>query len=69
MNDLLTLLHAADKLDSGRWLMRCPAHRGALASSLEVTLEAGRYHLVCMCGCAPDQILEAARRAISRPRE
>lgn len=63
--DLLTLLHAADAVDSGHWLMRCPAHRGALASSLEVVLEAGRYRLTCMCGCMPDAILAAARTRVS----
>ena len=69
MNDLLTLLHAADKLDSGQWLMRCPAHQGALASSLEVVLEAGRYRLTCMRGCTPQAILAAAISRVSPPRE
>ncbi|MDE2268575.1 MAG: hypothetical protein KGL33_06125 [Betaproteobacteria bacterium] len=58
--DIIALMHAAEAIDSGHWLMRCPAHRGASASSLEVTLEGGRYALACMCGCAPERILAAA---------
>ncbi|MDE2268802.1 MAG: hypothetical protein KGL33_07295 [Betaproteobacteria bacterium] len=57
---LLALMHAAAAIDSGRWLMRCPAHRGASASSLEVILEGGRYALSCMCGCSPAAIVAAA---------
>ncbi len=51
--DIIALMHAAEAIDSGYWTMRCPAHRGAGVSSLEVTLECGRYHLRCMCGCSP----------------
>ena len=57
---LLALMHAAEAIDSGHWLMRCPAHRGASASSLEVTLDAGSYSLSCICGCSPAAILAAA---------
>jgi hypothetical protein len=57
---LLALMHAAEAIDSGHWLMRCPAHGGASASSLEVILSQGRYTLTCMCGCAPERILAAA---------
>jgi len=67
--DLLDLLRAADAIDSGRWLMGCPAHRGALASSLEVVLHEGRYALRCIAGCNPDTILAAAVKRISRPGE
>lgn len=65
MNDLLDLMHAADAIDSGRWLMKCPAHRGALASSLEVVLREGRYRLRCIAGCDPEAIFAAARSRIS----
>ena len=58
--DIIALMHAAEAIDSGRWLMRCPAHRGASASSLEVTLDAGRYTLHCNCGCSPAAIIAAA---------
>ncbi|HML81976.1 MAG TPA: hypothetical protein PKE37_09450 [Thiomonas arsenitoxydans] len=58
--DIIALMHAADAVDAGHWLMRCPAHRGASASSLEVTLAAGRYTLRCNCGCSPAAIIAAA---------
>lgn len=58
--DIIALMHAAEAIDSGHWLMRCPAHGGASASSLEVILSQGRYTLTCMCGCAPERILAAA---------
>ncbi len=58
--DIIALMHAAEAIDSGHWTMRCPAHRGAGASSLEVALECGRYHLLCMCGCSPAAIIAAA---------
>ena len=57
---LLALMHAAEAIDGGHWLMRCPAHRGASASSLEVILEGGRYSLACRCGCSPAAIIAAA---------
>ncbi|MDA8260743.1 MAG: hypothetical protein M0Z99_34775 [Betaproteobacteria bacterium] len=57
---LLALMHAAEAIDSGRWLMQCPAHAGASAASLEVVLSHGRYTLTCMCGCAPERVLAAA---------
>ncbi|WP_288060976.1 hypothetical protein [Thiomonas sp.] len=57
---LLALMHAAEAIDSGHWLMRCPAHGGASASSLEVILEGGRYSLACMSGCSPAAIIAAA---------
>jgi hypothetical protein len=60
---LLEVLHAADKIDSGHWRMRCPAHQGEMSSSLEVSLEAGRFRLVCACGCTTDEILRAAVEA------
>lgn len=58
--DIIALMHAAEAVDSGHWLMRCPAHRGASASSLEVTLDTGRYTLHCNCGCSPAAIIAAA---------
>lgn len=58
--EIIALMHAAEAIDSGHWLMRCPAHRGASASSLEVTLAAGRYTLHCNCGCSPAAIIAAA---------
>ena len=57
---LLEVLHAADKIDAGHWRMRCPAHQGAASSTLEVSLEAGRFRLHCDCGCTTDEILHAA---------
>ncbi len=66
---LLEVLHAADKIDSGHWRMRCPAHHGEISSSLEVSLEAGRFHLVCACGCTTDEILRAAVAASAERRE
>ena len=66
---VLALMHAAEKVDSGRWLMKCPAHAGALSSSLEVVLEAGRYRLRCMAGCAPTNIIKAALARIEEMRE
>ena len=57
---LLALMHAAEAIDSGHWLMQCPGHAGASAASLEVILSRGRYTLTCMCGCAPERILAAA---------
>ena len=57
---LLALMHAAEAIDSGHWLMQCPSHAGASAASLEVTLDAGRYGLRCIGGCAPERILDAA---------
>jgi hypothetical protein len=66
---LLEVLHAADKIDSGHWRMRCPAHQGEMSSSLEVSLEAGRFRLVCACGCTTDEILHAAVEAAAKRRE
>lgn len=63
---LFDLLHAADKIDSGYWRMRCPAHRGEASSTLEVSLEAGRFRLQCICGCPTDKILQAAIDASAR---
>ena len=57
---VLALMHAAEAIDSGHWLMQCPAHAGASAASLEVILSQGRYTLTCMGGCAPERILAAA---------
>lgn len=57
---LLALMHAAEAIDSGHWLMQCPGHAGASAASLEVILSQGRYTLTCMGGCAPERILAAA---------
>jgi len=57
---IIALMHAAEAIDSGHWLMRCPAHCGASASSLEVTLDAGLYTLHCICGCSPAAIFAAA---------
>lgn len=59
-DDIIALMHAADKVDHGRWLMRCPAHRGAMAASLEVVLVGGRYSLRCIAGCTPQAIVAAA---------
>ena len=58
--DVLAVLHAADVLDEGRILMRCPAHTGSVSASLEVTLNAGRYSLRCRYGCSPEKVLQAA---------
>ena len=57
---LLALMHAAEAIDSGHWLMQCPGHAGASSASLEVILSGGRYRLICMDGCAPGGILAAA---------
>ncbi len=57
---LLALMHAAEAIDSGHWLMKCPAHQGASSSSLEVRLSEGRYDMRCICGCKPDQVIAAA---------
>ncbi len=62
--DLLTILRAAERIDRGEWLMRCPAHRGAWSSSLELRLDAGRYTLRCMAGCSVDAVLQAALRKL-----
>ena len=58
--DVLAVMHAADAVAAGRWIMRCPAHGGSSASSLEVTLSDGRYILHCAFGCTPEQIVQAA---------
>jgi hypothetical protein len=57
---LLALMHAAEAIDSGHWLMKCPAHAGASAASLEVRLCDGRYDLRCICGCKPERVIAAA---------
>ena len=57
---LLALMHAAEAVDSGFWLMKCPAHAGASAASLEVRLSHGRYDLRCVGGCKPDLVIAAA---------
>jgi hypothetical protein len=59
VDDIVALMHAAEAIDSGDWIMRCPAHEGASAS-LEVTLSHGRYQLLCRCGCKPQAIMNAA---------
>jgi hypothetical protein len=66
---LFDVLHAADKIDCGRWRMRCPAHDGAASSTLEVSLSGGRFRLKCACGCTTDEILRAAINAAARRRE
>ena len=58
--EIIALMHAAEAIDSGYWIMRCPAHRGA-SSTPEVALADGRYRLHCRCGCTPQQIVQAAR--------
>ncbi|MHB1669235.1 hypothetical protein [Thiomonas sp.] len=58
---LASIQEGVDQIDSAHIVMKCPAHRGALTSSLEVTLAAGRLEMYCMCGCPPDRILAAAR--------
>ena len=63
---LFDLLHAADKIESGQWRMRCPAHPGQSSGTLEVSLEAGRFRLKCICGCPTDKILQAAIDASAR---
>lgn len=60
--DVLAVMHAAEAIDEGHWTMRCPAHGGGSASTLEVTLRAGRYTLRCRYGCTPEQIIAAAIR-------
>jgi hypothetical protein len=62
--DLPDLLRAAEAIDGATVLMRCPAHGGALSSSLEVVFEAGRCRLRCIAGCTPDGFA-AARSRIS----
>jgi hypothetical protein len=57
---LLALMHAAEAVDSGAWLMKCPAHGGASSASLEVRLSEGRYDLRCIGGCKPERVLAAA---------
>ena len=57
---LLALMHSAEAIDSGHWLMKCPAHQGASSASLEVRLGEGRYDLRCVCGCQPDLVIAAA---------
>jgi hypothetical protein len=57
---LLALMHAAEAIDSGHWLMKCPAHQGASSASLEVRLSEGRYDLRCVGGCKPDLVIAAA---------
>lgn len=64
-SDLLTLLRAATSIDQGCLLMRCPAHRGGLSSSLEVVWDAGRLRLRCMAGCSPEAIMRAAQHHTS----
>ena len=59
-HDLLPLMHAAEAIDSGHWLMKCPAHQGASSASLEVRLSEGRYDLRCVCGCKPERVIAAA---------
>lgn len=66
---LFDVLHAADKIDSGRWRMRCPAHQGAASSTLEVWLSGGRFRLRCDGGCSTDEILRASIHAAARRRE
>ena len=68
--DIIALLRAAEAIDSGHWIVRRPAHRGASAS-LEVTLRHGRYLLLCRCGCKLHEILSAAlaRLALASRRE
>jgi hypothetical protein len=57
---LLALMHAAEAIDSGHWLMKCPAHQGASSASLEVRLCEGRYALRCVGGCKPERVIAAA---------
>ena len=57
---LLALMHAAEAIDSGHWLMKCPAHQGASSASLEVRLSEGRYDLRCVGGCKPERVIAAA---------
>ena len=67
MNDeakFLALLHAAKRVDCGHFLMRCPAHRGGFASSLDVWFEAGRLHMHCICGCSEQRVMDAVRRVL-----
>ena len=66
--DIIALMHAAEAIDSGHWIMRCPAHEGASAS-LEVTLGHGRYQLLCRCGCKPHEIMSAALARIGLTRQ
>lgn len=56
---LASIQEGVDQIDSAHIVMKCPAHRGALTSSLEVTLVAGRLEMHCMCGCTQDKILAA----------
>ena len=62
--DVLAVMHAAEAVDEGYWTMRCPAHGGGSASTLEVTLRAGRYTLRCHYGCTPEQVIAAAIRRL-----
>lgn len=61
---VLALMHAAEKIDRGHWLMKCPAHRGDGGATLEVHLEAGRYALHCIGGCKPDAVIRAAIESV-----
>ncbi|SCC94940.1 hypothetical protein THIX_60998 [Thiomonas sp. X19] len=56
---LASLLDNINAINAAHISMKCPAHRGGLTASLEVTLVAGRLHMHCMCGCTQDQILAA----------
>ena len=64
--NLITILRAATSIDSGTWWMRCPAHRGAWSSSLQVRWSEGRLQMHCIAGCSAADILcaaEAVRKA------
>ena len=63
-DDILAVLHAADAIDRGRIVMRCPAHHGGAASTLEVHLAAGRYELRCAYGCTAEEVVQAALDAL-----
>jgi hypothetical protein len=65
-HDVLLLMRAAEKVDSGHWLMRCPAHGGRSSASLEVFLAGGRYTLHCIAGCTPDLILQSALERLEK---
>ncbi|SCC94441.1 conserved hypothetical protein [Thiomonas sp. X19] len=56
---LAAVLDNRDKIDSATIVMQCPAHRGGLGASLEVTIEAGRLGMQCLCGCTQAEILAA----------
>lgn len=60
----MLLRWAATRVDSGRWILQCPAHHGKSSKSLELSLWEGRLTVTCLCGCATEDILANARRAL-----